>query len=79
MDWLDMNAINWAQVIVYSGIAFVAALIAHFLNSLFSNNPLVTALLAALLFAAGFIVWNHYPHGINFGGQQQTVSSVAGS
>jgi hypothetical protein len=43
-------------------MAFVAAL----LGSLIAlRNPLAGAIIAAVLFAAGFVAWNYYPH--NFG------------
>lgn len=76
MDWLDWNAVNWSEVVIYSVITFLAALFAQLINSLFNNNPLVTALLAAFFFIAGYIAWNHYPHGINIGQQQTETAPV---
>jgi hypothetical protein len=43
-------------------LAFVAALLG---SHIVFRNPLASAIMAAVLFAAGFVAWNYYPH--NFG------------
>ena len=56
---IDWSAVNWGLVVLMSVLAFVAAL----LGSLIAfNNRFVGAILAAILFAAGFVAWNYYPH-----------------
>jgi hypothetical protein len=59
---IDISAVNWLYVVILSGIAFVAAL----LGSLIAfRNRFAGAVIAAILFGAGFVAWNYYPH--NFG------------
>jgi hypothetical protein len=58
MDWA---AVNWVNVGVLSAFAFLAALIGGVLSF---DNRLLGAILTALLFAALYIFWNHYPHGV---------------
>jgi hypothetical protein len=59
---IDLSAVNWLYVAILSGIAFVAAL----LGSLIAfRNRFVGAIIAGILFGAGFVAWNYYPH--NFG------------
>ena len=56
---IDWSAVNWGFVALMSLLAFVAAL----LGSLIAlSNRFAGAILAAILFAAGFIAWNYYPH-----------------
>jgi hypothetical protein len=40
-------------------LAFVASLIGHLIAF---RNRFVGAILAGVLFAAGFVAWNYYPH-----------------
>ena len=56
---LDLSTVNWTFVGLMSLLAFVAAL----LGSLIAfRNRFFGAVLAAILFAAGFVAWNYYPH-----------------
>jgi len=56
---IDLATVNWPYVGVLSGIAFIAAL----LGSLIAfRNRFVGAILAAILFAVGFMAWTYYPH-----------------
>ena len=56
---LDLSTVNWTFVGLMTLLAFVAAL----LGSLIAfRNPLAGAIIAAVLFAAGFVAWNYYPH-----------------
>ena len=57
---IDWSLVNWMNVAVLSGIAFVAAL----LGNLIPTSRLTSALLTALVFAALYIVWTYYPHGM---------------
>jgi hypothetical protein len=40
-------------------LAFVVALLG---NLVAFRNPLAGAIIAAVLFAVGFVAWNYYPH-----------------
>ena len=56
---LDLSTVNWLFVGMMSVLAFVTAL----LGSLIAfRNRFVGAIIAAILFAIGFIAWNYYPH-----------------
>ncbi len=59
---IDLSTVNWTFVGLMAVLAFVAAL----LGSLIAfRNRFLGAILAAILFAIGFVAWNYYPH--NFG------------
>ena len=58
---IDWASVNWAYVVLLSGFAFIAALIANFMTF---GRRLIGAILTALLFAAVFVFANYYPHGI---------------
>ena len=56
---IDLSAVNWIYVLLMAGFAFVAAL----LGSLISfSNRFWGAVIAGILFAAAFVLWNYYPH-----------------
>jgi hypothetical protein len=56
---IDLSTVNWTFVALMAVLAFVAAL----LGSLISfRNRFLGAIIAAILFAAGFVAWNYYPH-----------------
>jgi hypothetical protein len=56
---IDLSAVNWLFVILMGAMAFVAAL----LGSLIAfRNRFIGAIIAGILFAAGFVAWNYYPH-----------------
>ena len=59
---LDLATVNWMFVVLMAGMAFVAALLGSILAF---RNRFIGAIIAAVLFAAFFVAWNHYPH--NFG------------
>jgi hypothetical protein len=55
---INPSAVDWLYVVILSALAFVAAL----LGSLISfRNKFAAAIIAAVLFAAGFIFWTYYP------------------
>jgi hypothetical protein len=58
---IDWAVVNWVNVGLLSAFAFLAALIGGILSF---NSRLIGAILAALLFAALYIFWNYYPHGV---------------
>jgi hypothetical protein len=56
---IDLSAVNWLFVLLMGAMAFVAAL----LGSLIAfRNRFVGAIIAGILFAAGLVAWNYYPH-----------------
>jgi hypothetical protein len=56
---LDLSTVNWTFVGLMTLLAFVAAL----LGSLIAfRNRFASAIIVAVLFAVGFVVWNYYPH-----------------
>jgi hypothetical protein len=56
---IDLSAVNWLFVVLMGVLAFVAAL----LGSLIAfRNRFAGAIIAGVLFAAGFVAWNYYPH-----------------
>lgn len=55
----DLSTVNWEFVGLMGILAFVAALLGSIIA--FSNR-FAGAVLAGILFAAGFVAWNYYPH-----------------
>src|SRR5262249_28916778 len=53
------DAVNWAELAWFSGIAFLATLVS---NVLIFKHRFGATILAVLLFAAGYIFLVHYPH-----------------
>jgi len=58
IDWAN---VNWPYVIVLSLIVFVCTLIG---TSLSFRRIFSGAVLTALLFAAAYVFWTYYPHGL---------------
>ena len=56
---IDLSTVNWQYVGILSGIAFIAALLGGLIAF---RNRFVGAILAAILFAVGFVFWTYYPH-----------------
>ncbi len=56
---IDLSAVNWLYVVIMAVLAFVTALLGSIISF---RNKVGGALIAAILFAAGFIAWNYYPH-----------------
>ena len=60
---IDLSTVNWIFVGLMTLLAFVAAL----LGSLIAfRNKFLGAILAAILFALGFVAWNYYPHSFGY-------------
>lgn len=72
MDFIDWSQVVWADVIVFSVLALVAAFIGNFINIIFNGNPITGAIIIAFLYAALYIGWTYYPHGITFAQEQPT-------
>ena len=58
---IDWASINWGYVAPLSGFTFIAALVANLVTF---RHQLAAAILAAVLFAAIFVLATYYPHGI---------------
>jgi hypothetical protein len=58
IDWAN---VNWLYVVVLAVFVFVASLLGSVLSF---NRRGFGALLTALLFAAAFVFWTYYPHGL---------------
>lgn len=56
---IDLSAVNWVFVGLMAALAFVAALLGSVIAF---RNRFVGAIIAGILFAAGFVAWNYYPH-----------------
>jgi lipopolysaccharide export LptBFGC system permease protein LptF len=56
---IDLSTVNWLFVAIMAVFAFVASLIGGLISF---RNRIGGALLAAILFAAMYVVWNYYPH-----------------
>jgi hypothetical protein len=58
---IDVRQVDWLYVVILALFALVANLIANLLS--FRRRGLA-AVLAAVLFAAAFVFWTYYPHGL---------------
>ena len=58
---IDLATVNCVYVGVLAGFAFFSSLIG---NVLAFNHRGTGAILAALIFAALFVLWTYYPHGL---------------
>jgi hypothetical protein len=50
----------WQAIGLLTGLAFLSSLIGHSLT----RNAFVGAIIAAIIFAAVYIGWDYYPHGL---------------
>ena len=58
---IDWASVDWTKVALLSAFAFVAALLGNLLGF---RHRLAGAILTGALFAAAYIFWTYYPHGI---------------
>jgi len=56
---LDLSTVNWTFVGLMTLLVFVAALLGGLIAI---RNRFAGAIIAAVLFAVGFVAWNYYPH-----------------
>jgi hypothetical protein len=59
---IDLSAVDWRFVGLMTALAFITALLGSYIAY---RNRAWGAIIAAILFAIGFLAWNYYPH--NFG------------
>jgi hypothetical protein len=58
---IDLASVNWLYVAVLMVFAFIATGIGNLLSF---NHRGIAAVLSALVFAAIFVAWTYYPHGL---------------
>jgi hypothetical protein len=58
---IDLAAVDWLYVVVLTVFACLASVIGNVLSF---NHRGTAALLTALAFAAMFVGWTYYPHGL---------------
>ena len=58
---IDLAQVDWLYVAVLAVLAFLASLVG---NLLAFGNRGMGAVLSAILFAALFVGWTYYPHGL---------------
>ena len=56
---IDLSTVNWEYVALMAVFVFVAALLGGLISF---RNRVGGALIAAILFAAMYVMWNYYPH-----------------
>src|SRR6476646_5919691 len=73
---IDWASVNWLYVILLDLFVFLSSLIGNFISF---KRAFRAAIFSALLFAAPFIFWTYYPHGlplpISATGQKTTISA----
>ena len=58
---IDVRQVDWLYVAILALFALVANLVANLLSFRWRG---LAAVLAAVLFAAAFVFWTYYPHGL---------------
>jgi hypothetical protein len=61
---IDLGKVDWLDVAMLAVFAFVANFLANLLSF---NHRLIAAVLATAVFAAIFVFWTYYPHGLPSG------------
>jgi hypothetical protein len=61
LDRIDWASVNWLYVAVLTALVFFSTLIGALLSF---KRIFRTAVLSSLLFAAAFVFWTYYPHGL---------------
>ena len=71
---IDWATVNWPDVIVLSLIVFVCASVGTFLSF---SRTFSSGVIAALLFAAAYVFWTYYPHGVPLPTKEQEAAPTA--
>ena len=58
---IDLSTVDWLYVGVLAVLAFLATMVGNLLSF---NHRGLAAFLTALVFAALFVAWAYYPHGL---------------
>jgi uncharacterized PurR-regulated membrane protein YhhQ (DUF165 family) len=61
---MDFSVVDWTLVATHGVLVFIAALFANLFVVLVGDNRVVAAILAALFYAALFVVWTYIPLGL---------------
>jgi hypothetical protein len=61
LDRIDWANVNWLYVAVLSGLVFFSTLVGTLLSF---KRAFRTAVMSSLVFAAAFVFWTYYPHGL---------------
>jgi hypothetical protein len=56
---IDISHVPWTFVGLMTALAFIAALLGNLISF---KSRFFGAVIAAVLFFAGFVGWNYYPH-----------------
>jgi hypothetical protein len=56
---INLSAVDWVFVGLMTALAFITALLGAYIAF---RNRFWGAIIAAILFAIGFVAWNYYPH-----------------
>jgi hypothetical protein len=56
---INLSAVAWDFVGLMTALAFITALLGAYISF---RNRFWGAVIAAILFAIGFVAWNYYPH-----------------
>jgi uncharacterized membrane protein YfcA len=71
---IDWATVNWSYVIVLSLIVFVCTLVGSFLSF---RRIFRGAVITTLLFAAAYVFWTYYPHGLPLSTKAQEAVPTA--
>lgn len=66
---IDLAAVDWVFVGLMTALAFITALLGSYIAF---RNRFWGAIIAAILFAIGFVAWNYYPHAFGLPVLKQT-------
>jgi hypothetical protein len=58
---IDLSTVDWLYVAILAVFVLVATFIANLVTF---NRRGMAAILSALIFAALFVAWTYYPHGL---------------
>jgi hypothetical protein len=59
---IDLASVHWVYVALLAFFAFLASLVGNLLSF---KSRFWGAVMTAVLFAALYVMWTYYPHGIN--------------
>src|SRR5271170_6905154 len=75
---IDLGQVDWLYVVMLAVFVFATNIVANLLSF---GHRVGAAVLAAMLFAAIFVFWTYYPHGLplptSVAGQKPAVASPA--
>ena len=66
---INLATVDWVFVGLMTALAFISALLGSYIAF---RSRLWGAIIAAILFAIGFVAWNYYPHAFGLPVLKQT-------